>query len=278
MIHLLYPIASLRPKNMNDWIRNREIHGLVTFSIDDARKAFPEKSETTLKTAIGRAIRAGRIQNVRSGFYVIVPPQYVLKGIIPPSYYIDALMEWLGKPYYVCLLSAANMFGAGHQRPMQTQVMTVAPKSRTSGINTQIQWNYRQSIPEPLILQTNTEAGIMKYSSAELTAVDLVQFADHVGGYQRAATVLAELVESMDINKIHAVMPYTSIATVQRMGYLLEYVLEEKDKADELYTLLKEESKNPKLITMRSDMPRQDDYHKNRWHINMNTDIETDEI
>ena len=47
---------------------------------------------------------------------MIIPPQYALKGNIPPSYYIDQLMEVLEKPYYVCLLTAAAMHGATHQR------------------------------------------------------------------------------------------------------------------------------------------------------------------
>lgn len=263
---------------MNEWIRNREIRGLVTFSMDDVRAAFPEVAGTTLATAIQRAIKSGRIQNVRNGFYVIVPPQYALKGVIPPSYYIDALMEWLGKPYYVCLLSAANLFGAGHQRAMQTQVMTVAPKSRVSERKSLIQWNYRQRIPENLLLQTNTEAGVMKYSSAELTAVDLVQFADHVGGYQRVATVLAELAESMQIEKMYDVLPFTSAATIQRLGYLLEYVLEENGKSDMLFELLIGNKKNPQPVMMRNDAQRRDDCPQNRWRVNMNVDIEIDEL
>lgn len=263
---------------MNKWIRDREIRGRVTFSLDDVRNAFPDVAETTLATSIQRAIKSGRIQNVRNGFYVIVPPQYAQKGIIPPSYYIDALMEWLGKPYYVCLLSAANMFGAGHQRSMQTQVMTVAPKSRASGRNSLIQWNYRQRIPDGLLLQTNTEAGIMKYSSAELTAVDLVQFADHIGGYQRAATVLAELLENLDIAKMRDVMPFTSAATIQRLGYLIEFVLEENEKADMLYELLTGNKKNLKLVQMRNDVEKREGCLQNRWRVNMNVDIEIDEL
>lgn len=263
---------------MNEWIRNREIRGRVTFSIDDVREAFPDVADTTLATAIQRAIKCGRIQNVRNGFYVIVPPQYALKRLIPPSYYIDELMKWLGKPYYVCLLSAANMFGAGHQRAMQTQVMTVAPKSKVSERNSLIQWNYRQQIPEKLLLHTNTEAGIMKYSSAELTAVDLVQFADHIGGYQRTATVLAELAENLQIEKIGDVLPFTSSATIQRLGYLLEFVLEETEKADMLYELLIRDNKNLKMVMMRNNAQRRENCLKNRWHVNMNVDIEIDEL
>ena len=118
----------------------------------------------------------------------------------------------------------------------------------------------------------------MKYSSAELTAVDLVQFAKHVGGYQRAATVLAELVASVSIYKIRDVLPFTSTATIQRMGYLLEFILEEREMADELFDLMRQDGKKMNIIVMRNDVERRKDCPQNRWHVNMNIGIEIDDI
>ena len=261
---------------MLNWIKNQEIHGHVTFSIDDVRKEFSGKSESAFRGALQRALASGRIQNVRSGFYVIVPAQYVLGGVVPPSYYIDALAQWMGKSYYICLLSAAAMHGAGHQRPMVTQVMTVPPRAAKSEKNPHIDWNYRQIVPQEMLVQKNAEMGIVKYSSIELTAVDLVQFADHVGGYQRAATVLAELAPSIRPEFLSAVIPYTTVAALQRLGYLLEFVLEENRLADDLYTLLK--NKTFKKIAMRSELPEDTSCATNRWRVNMNIGIEIDEL
>lgn len=67
---------------------------------------------------------------------------------------------------------------------------------------------------------------------------------------QRAATVLSELIDAMDISRIEQVFPYTSTATLQRLGYLLDFVLEEKDKADELYGLLKAACSNMKKVLL----------------------------
>ncbi len=99
------------------------------FSIDDVRKDFIETSNKVLHTSINRMIKAKRISDVYKGYYVIIPPQYVLKGVVPPSYYIHNMMRYVDKPYYVALLSAAEMYGASHQRAMQTQVMTVPPRN-----------------------------------------------------------------------------------------------------------------------------------------------------
>lgn len=262
---------------ISEYIREREIRGQVTFTINDVRGAV-NLSDNTIINELHRMVTRGRIQIPYRGFYVIMPPHYALKGVIPPTYYINQLMQVVGKPYYVCLLSAASLHGAAHQRAIQTQVMTVAPRLKPSKMNKLLDWNYRQSIPSELLIKTNTEMGVMLYSCAELTAVDLVQFANHVGGYQRATTVLAELIESMNMKQMKEVIPYTTTTTIQRLGYLLEFVLEKQQMADKLYLLLKEYAPKWKSIVMSNMSERNNACEGNRWHVNMNIDIEIDDL
>ncbi len=186
-------------------------------------------------------------------------------------------MKHIGKPYYVALLSAASLHGATHQRAMATQVMTSTPRSTISDRNKQISWCFRKHIPSELMLTTNTEMGVMCFSNAELTAVDLVQFASHVGGYQRAATVLSEMMDVVDIRKIGLVLPYTNHAVVQRLGYIMENVLYEQDKADQLYSIVEKDKRRWHLRRMSNEHPLVES-QSNRWRINMNIDIEIDEI
>ncbi len=262
---------------LNEWVNEREIRGKVTFTADDAYEALPDADNGNIQVELSRLISRGRIQNVYRGFYVIMPPQYALKGIIPAPYYIDALMKHIGKPYYVALLSAASLHGATHQRAMATQVMTRTPRSTISERNKQISWCFRKNIPSELLLTTNTEMGIMYFSCAELTAVDLVQFASHIGGYQRAATVLSEMMDVVDIKKIELVLPYTNHAVIQRLGYILENVLYEQDKADVLYSIVERDKRRWHLTRMSNEHPAVES-QSNRWRINMNIDIEIDEI
>ena len=166
--------------SLNDWIKEQEQRGITTFSFQQIRSVFHERSEKTLKTDINRLTLSKRIQNVYKGFYVIIPTQYQLKGVVPPIYYINELMEYLGKPYYVGLLSAAAIYGASHQRAMITQIVTIGPRPRTSNKNKLLDWNYRQQIPIELIESRNAEMGRINYSSAELTAVDIIQFASNI--------------------------------------------------------------------------------------------------
>ena len=262
---------------VSSYIREREIRGQVTFTLEEVKEATGLSARSVV-TELQRQVAHGRITIPYRGFYVIVPPQYALKGVVPPNYYIHELMKAVGKPYYICLLSAAAFHGAGHQRAMQTQVMTVSPRIKPSGMNKQLDWNYRQQIPSELLLSRNTEMGIAFFSNAELTAVDLVQFAGHVGGYQRAATVLSELVNAMDISRMEQLFSYTSSATFQRLGYLLEFVLEEKEKADELYGLLKAAYPNMKKVLLSNSVAANNDAESNRWHVNGNIEIEIDEL
>ena len=264
--------------SLNDWIKEQEQRGITAFSFQQIRCVFAERSEMTLKTDINRLTLSKRIQNVYKGFYVIIPIQYQLKGIVPPTYYINELMEYLGKPYYVGLLSAAAIYGASHQRAMKTQIVTIGPRPRISNKNPLLDWNYRQQIPSELIESRNAEMGRINYSSAELTAVDIVQFASNIGGYQRASTILAELVEVLDMAKMERVLPYTTTTAMQRLGYLLEFVLFEQDKADQLYDIVKKRNGYFNAVLMSSEHPASDDAESNRWRVNMNIDIEIDEL
>lgn len=268
--------TKIRVMSLSQWILEQERRGRTSFSVSELHDVFPERSTSVIKTDLRRLYVSGRIQLVYRGFYVIVPVQYQLKGVVPPTYYINELMAYLRKPYYVGLLSAAAVHGAAHQRVMETQVVTIPPRSRTSR-NNLISWHYRQQIPSHLLVTKNAEMGTIKYSNAALTAVDLVQFATNIGGYGRAATVLAELMEAVDINKMESVVPFTTTATLQRLGYLLEFVLCEQEKADTLYWLLREHKTSYKTIPLSKEHAIAPAEH-NRWCVNANIEIEIDEL
>jgi len=263
--------------NISDWIHSREIRGKATFSIDDVKGAFAERPSKSINTELSRQVSRGRVQSVYRGFYVIVPVQYQLKGVVPPAYYVDGLMDYVGKPYYMGLLSAAALHGATHQRAMKTQVMTVVPRIKASGKNSLLDWNYRQEIPETYVMKKNAEIGTLRFSGPELTAVDLVQFASHVGGYQRVATVLAELMDSVDMGRVGELLPFTTVATVQRLGYLLECVLSRQDQADALFQVLKMQGFWNSIL-LNNDQDRREEAPANRWHVNGNIDIEVDDL
>ena len=89
--------------SIREWIRELEIGGTPTFSFSTVRRFFPNITEQSIKNDLFRLSTQKIIVPVYRGFYVIMPPQYAAKGIIPPIYYIDQLMSYLDKPYYISL-------------------------------------------------------------------------------------------------------------------------------------------------------------------------------
>ncbi len=63
----------------------------------------------------------------------------------------------------------------------------------------------------------------MLVSTPEATALDLVGYARHAGGLNQVATVLSELAERIDPEKLAAVARTAPVPWAQRLGYLLEH-------------------------------------------------------
>ncbi|MCK4820490.1 hypothetical protein KA005_32295, partial [bacterium] len=76
-----------------------------------------------VRAQLYRLKKQGLIAEPFRSFHVIVPPMYMRLGCLPAEQFIDQLMHVLGEPYYMTLLSAAERYGAAHQRPQISQVM-----------------------------------------------------------------------------------------------------------------------------------------------------------
>lgn len=266
---------------IREWVRNREINGQPTFSYEEIQNIFSDSSEQIVKNELYRLSVQKIIVSVYRGFYVIIPTQYAAKGIVPPLYYIDQLMAYLHKPYYISLLSAAELLGAAHQRPQKFSVTTIFPKASVSvEKNNLLSWSYRKEIPRDFLIVKNSETGIIHYSNAELTALDLVQYEQYVGGFSRVGTILEELSEQIDFGCAAQVLfNYTTLATIQRLGYILDEILKQSGVADILYNELTAYAKRFRYVLLSTRHMNNSIMKKNsRWKVNVNLDIEIDEI
>ena len=139
-------------------------------------------------------------------------------------------------------------------------------------------WNYRKEIPFEFLLTKNSETSAIYYSNAQLTAVDLVH-EQHIGGLSRAATILEELSELIHFSDTSdSLFSYTSLAVIQRLGFILDVVLQEGKQADDLYDLLCKCSITFKYVFLSSLHCTciLDIY--TRWKIKANTNIDIDDI
>lgn len=266
---------------IREWLNDRLIHGKPCFSVEDIRIAFPGIVENSMRRELSRLASNKIIISVYRGFYVIVPPHYALDLKIPAYFYIDQLMAYIGKPYYLSLLTAGVLWGAAHQRPQRTSVTTVPPRARTTlNRNDDLLWTYRTDIPEQFLKKKNSETGTILYSNAELTAIDLVQYEQLIGGLSRAATVLSELVENTDFSSaaISGLFSLTTVPAIQRLGFILDIVLDESDQSDILHEQLVKYAPNYSYQFLSRRSPRIKENCNRRWKIYVNTNIEPDDI
>ena len=265
---------------LQKWIKDRAIHGFPTFSIEDVRETGMYSSEQILQNELYRLCSNKTIASVYRGFYVIIPVQYVLRGSVPANYYIDQLMAYLSKPYYVCMLSAAELLGAAHQRPQQFSVMTTFPKRRVvSTRNVIIDWFYREGLPEDALITKNTETGTIRISNPLLTAADLVQYQQHVGGLSLVATILEELSEQINIkSQFASLASFVKKVTWQRLGYILEHVVEENELADELYEQIRNLPGSLMYMPFSTSAEDNTSERNSRWKIKINVQIEKDDL
>lgn len=266
--------------NLQNWVNNEMMRGRYIFTKEDVLGLHLPISEQALQNSLNRLTERGVIMSPWQNFYVAIPTEYKLRGIVPPSFYLDRLMRFLGRDYYVSLLTAAALNGASHHKAMVFQVM-VNGKPIRSGVKngTQLEFTLRQNMPLDFTKQVKTQTGYMTVSGAEITALDIVAEEQKIGGLSRAAEVLVELSEttSWDKSKL-GLLDYYSAATLQRLGYLLEKV-EAQEQAEALFNLVKQMRKTFRNIPLKrtaafnKEMPID-----KRWKIIENYQIEIDEI
>ena len=66
------------------FVERLQSQGRYSFTLAELRRAF-ELSDEALKKALHRLVRKQKIAPVRQGFYVVVPPEYLATGILPPK-------------------------------------------------------------------------------------------------------------------------------------------------------------------------------------------------
>ena len=245
-------------KSISEWIKDRPRHGLFTFTHDDVMEAFPEMTTGAMSRALTREVNKGRIMSPLRGFYVIITDEYSLRGTVP----------------------AAEYHGAAHQAPMSFCVMIEPPSMRnkkTDKYNTL--YFCKSHIPEAYVERRQTWNGYINISSPELTAVDLLTYQDKIGGVTRAATVLAELAEKLDFGRLDELfvksLPVTSL---QRLGYILDVVLEEQAVAESLHNLLKEAVKTLHSVPLKPGRSADGCELNPRWKVVVNQEIEIDDL
>ena len=221
------------------WVKELPKRGKYTFTLQEVVEQFPNLTKDRIYQELSRQIAKKLVKSVWRGFYAIVLHEYGLNSDIPPSEYIDQLMGYLGKRYYVALLSAASMHGSSHQSPQSYMIMIEGGSLRSSAKNgVLLDFYTRKNVPQKYIEHAISRSGTISFSGKELTAIDLVARMNSIGGLNRVAEVLEGLAEEgLEFEKVEAdFFKLSSAACIQRLGYLLDEELGYREVAAVLYS------------------------------------------
>ena len=255
-----------------EYIEDLLEQGTYHFTTRDVSTALGRDGAALLQT-LHRLKRKGRIASPQRGFHVIVPPEYRALGCLPAEQFIPQLMDHVNEPYYVTLLSAAQLHGAAHHRPQRFQVMVKTSRRPILCGRVAVEFHVRANLEDATITVMNTPRGHLRVASPETTALDLIGYQRNAGGLDNVGTILAELAEVISGPDLIDQAKTVPVAWVQRLGFLLETV-ERSDIADQLHFVIINSA--PRVVPLDPARPMTGAPRSIRWKIAINVDVEPD--
>ena len=258
---------------IDDYLLKIRSKGRFSFTFEELKQVF-DSSEQAIRRKLYRLKADNKIAIIRKDFYVVLPPEYAQNGSLPIFLYIDDLMKQLGRYYYLGLYTAASLFGAAHQQPMEYQVIVQSPMRAIIENNTRINFLVRKTWEQEGIEKKNSAAGYFNVSSPELTALDFMSFNGKIGGISRIIPILGELIEEVKPSMMYKIASgYPQISSLQRLGYLYDKVFNRQDLAKSIQRALKGKATQNILLSIAS--PKQGNIDKD-WKVDVNVLIEND--
>jgi len=253
-----------------DYITDLAASGRYHFAAEEMRKALGVSADAA-KLSLYRLAKRGLVASPARGFYIIVPPEYKRLGSLPADQFLPALMDWRKTRYYAGLLTAAQYHGAAHQRPQEFQVMVEKNQRPIKCGSVRVSFIARKKMRAVPIQSFNTPRGKISVSTVEGTAVDLAGYPQHAGGFDQVATILTELAEKIDPERLVAAAKIAPLPWAQRLGYLLERV-DAKEQVSLLKVYVRENARDWTPLVpsaRRARAPHADD-----WLLYVNVDVE----
>jgi len=257
------------PKDYIDWLASG---GRYHFTSTDARKALGVSADAA-KQAINRLRRQGFVASPARGYYIIVPPEYRSLNCLPAEQFIPVLMESKNLQYYAGLLTAAQYYGAAHQRPQEFQVMLARNRRPIKCGKVRVKFIARKNIQAVAVRSFNTTRGQIRVSTPESTAIDLAGYPQHAGGLDNVVTILSELSHQLEPDRLAIAASTAPVSWAQRLGYLLEYI----DASEYLTPLKKFVTQNVHEYTkLVPGLPSEKFQRNKTWKLEVNTSLELD--
>jgi len=245
----------MRTKNIEKLAKNRKY-----FKIDEVRKIL-NVSPNALKLILFRLEKAGRIERIEKGKYIIIPlgnekGKYTLHEFVIASKLI--------KNYSIAYWSALNYYGFTEQIPTTVFVQTTERKKKTSLQVFGVKYRFVRIKKEKMFGLTHEwiEEEKIMITDREKTIIDCLDRPDLCGGIIEAAKAIKG--KEYDVVKL---AKYAGLignsAVVRRLGYLCG-----------LYSVNigMEPEKTRNYVKLDPAMPLHRDKVDSKWKLYLNVD------
>lgn len=267
-------------KTVKSWIARQAQRGRISFTMEELSAAFPATSPSMKKHGLFVTCKSGLTIHAWQGFYLLVPQEYRETGNMPPAEYIGDLMAYLHKPYCVALYDAATMYGVACPESSQGfTVMTSTPRPRctiSGGVPVEFiaKREMRGRIAPSLTRTLPTQRGTVVVSSPEYTVCTLVQHAVSLGGLAAVVPVIRDLLPQCNFAKLPAALKrYVTLASLQRLGYILERVIGDTERAQQLHRFLNPARSPFVLAKLVPQLPMAKCATDGKWLVIVNEDL-----
>ena len=273
-VQIIYELKKTKKyEYIDDYLLNIRSNGRFSFTFEELKNTF-NSSEQALRKKITRLNADKKIAIIRKDFYVILSPEYTERGCLPIYLYIDDLMKYLERDYYIGLYSAAALYGAAHQQPMEYQIVVQKLIRNFVAGDTKINFFSRKTWEQAYIEKKKSAAGYFNVSSPELTALDFMSFNGKIGNISRVVTILEELIEEIKPSQMYkAACTYPQNSALQRLGYLFDKIYKRDDLAKSIKRALNRRTLQNIVLGISS--PKKGNIDRD-WKVDVNVDIKSD--
>lgn len=181
-------------------------------------------------------VQAHRFFSPARGLWIPIPSRYRSWGVIPAEDFVDVMMRFLGRRYYVGWLSAAAIYGTTHHGVQVFQVAVDRQLADRDIGRVRLRFITRSHLSSFPLVHREVPTDL-RHSGPALTALDLADAPKLGGGLSNAATVIHGLIEQIGNHELEVLAPLFPISAVRRLGYLVS-VLKPEYRLDGLAGLV----------------------------------------
>lgn len=255
--------------DLPDALLSRGVHAFTT---RDAAEAAGVSSEG-VRPALARLLKNKLAFSPARGLYIPIPPEFRSWGAVPATWFVDSLMQHLGRAYYVGFLSAAELYGVAHQKPQTFQVAVDRDLRDRAFGRVRLRFITQRDAGDAPVVRQNTPTGTLAVSTPAMTALDLAARPLDGGGIHNVATVLIELHhdDRLHDDALAGLMSRRPVAATRRVGWILERFTDAR-----LDTLAEKAAAGHGQPSLLDGFGPRRGHVDRRWNLRLNSAVEPD--